>query len=305
MSVCVCCSPTAAQARLANKNVTSAPFVSEGELVVICNNPRCRSTQRYSCAMKFCSRAFKDIPKHVQQSDPWLREMMPYYHQDILPAGNIHITNCIRCCLSATIPDGIKPSPLLKVPHPDPIPGCNNLTNTSTEPRNPVGEHLSPTDTNLNEHVISNLPSGLAKCNGNTHNADEDTVITSSTTSSLQSMPTLNENDCDSLSSDEGEYDDDEDDEYVPHEDQYPTLQPDPLPALVPSKRKRTLNVATKSMATLPTQAPDSMDYLSQYATNSLKCPNYSNITRRYVNSYNSFPVLPNFFSNPESIKWC
>lgn len=39
--------------------------------------------------------SLQDIPKHVQLSHLWLREMMPYYHQDILPAGNIHITNCI------------------------------------------------------------------------------------------------------------------------------------------------------------------------------------------------------------------
>ena len=126
MTVCDCCGPNAAQARLARGAATTATSGPVDELMVVCMNSRCRRTQRFACAMDFCGRAYHGIPKHLHKSDPWLKEMMPYYRRHCRtraqPEGNINIPNCIRCCLSATIPDGVKPSPLLQLPHPDPVP---------------------------------------------------------------------------------------------------------------------------------------------------------------------------------------
>ena len=108
MTVCDCCGPNAAQARLARGAATTATSGPVDELMVVCMNSRCRRTQLFACAMDFCGRAYHDIPKHLHKSDPWLKEMMPYYRRHCRtraqPEGNINIPNCIRCCLSATIP---------------------------------------------------------------------------------------------------------------------------------------------------------------------------------------------------------
>jgi hypothetical protein len=251
--------------------------------------------------MDFCGRAYHGIPKHLHKSDPWLKEMMPYYRRHCRnraqPEGNINIPNCIRCCLSATIPDGVKPSPLLQLPHPDPVPGYDKPNDVNGQ-CNTFGEQLSPADDNLNEHVISNLTSALEKQQHHLDSSDDDdedksksTCTSSSSTSSIQSKPELKDVDDDDLSSDDEDFyyniDSDDEEDYEFHKDPHPNTQPNSLPPLVPSTRKRKLDNAVTTLRKLPTKSSDSMDYLSEYATNTFKSPNYKNITRRYVKSYN------------------
>ena len=156
MSSCLCCGPNAAQARIVARGaLAAAPSAPVDEVMVVCNNPRCHGKQRFQCAMKFCDRAFHDLPKTLQFDHPWMNQMMPYYRQQVEPAEDVYVSNCILCCFSATIPEGVQHSPLLKVQHPKPIPGIINNDNTSSP--GCVADALPPTDTTLNEHAVLNL----------------------------------------------------------------------------------------------------------------------------------------------------
>lgn len=250
--LCDCCGPNVAQARLDRRVEPSVPV---DELMVVCVNPRCRRAQRFDCAMSFCDRAFSEIPKYIQRSDPWLREMMPFYLRRERPEGNINIPNCISCCLSATIPEGIKPSPSLRLPHPDPIPGCN-INNTSNF-CNPVGEQFL----------------------GFEDEDDEESVSIASSQYSVGTMPQLRDVADDSSLSD--------DDIFFVDNDEDINIQPPLPPSLVPSSRKRKINNAATTLRQLPTQTPDSMDYLSAFSTTTFKSPNYDNVTKRYVKQHN------------------
>ena len=269
MSSCLCCGTNAAQARIARGAYTAAPSAPVDEVMVVCLNPRCRGKQRFQCAMLFCDRAFPEIPKNVQLDHPWMNQMMPYYRQKVQPSEDVYVNNCIQCCLSATIPEGVVHSPILKVQHPKPIPGITNNDNTSSP--GCVADALPPSDTTLNEHAVMNL-----------------SFVVDNDCSSLQFPCALKERDDDSMSSEDEDYynfgsDDEDDEDYICQEDPHPNTQPHSLPPVVPSNRKRKLGEAHKNLASLPMQSPDSMQYLSGYASTSLKKPNYNNITSRYI----------------------